>query len=204
MKLNIRLEEPNDFFAVENLTREAFWNLYKPGCNEHLIIHNLRNHSDYLAELSFVIEADGILAGSIFYSKSKIIHTNGKELETITFVPVSIHPSLHKKGLGRALITYSIEKAKKLNHRAILIGGFPYHYKTYGFVGAKKYNIGMSDGNFYTGILALPLREGALDGIQNGVIQFSDAFEPNEDSLDSFDSEFEPKEKKVKIGRAHV
>jgi predicted N-acetyltransferase YhbS len=202
MKLNIRQEEPKDFFEVENLTREAFWNLYKPGCNEHFIVRNLRNHSDYLAELSFVLESDGVISGSIFYSKSKIIHTNGIELETITFGPVCIHPALHRKGLGRMLITHSIEKAKKLNHNAILIGGFPYHYKTYGFVGAKKYNIAMPDGQFYTGIMALPLRVGALDGIQNGILQFSDAFEPNEDSFETFDSQFTPKDKMVTPSQA--
>ena len=41
-KFIIRNELEEDYDDVENLTREAFWNAYRPGCNEHLVIHNLR------------------------------------------------------------------------------------------------------------------------------------------------------------------
>ena len=30
--LVIRRETPADYAAVEHLTREAFWNVYRPGC----------------------------------------------------------------------------------------------------------------------------------------------------------------------------
>ena len=30
----IRLETKEDYRAVENLTRESFWNVYRPGCME--------------------------------------------------------------------------------------------------------------------------------------------------------------------------
>lgn len=196
MDIKIRNEIPSDYRKVEEITREAFWNLYCPGSNEHLIVHNLRNHEDFITELAFVIEVDGEIIGSIHYSKSKIISKDGKEYETITFGPVSILPKLHRKGFGRALIEHSIEVAKKLGYKSIIIGGFPYHYETYGFVGAKKYGISLSDGNFYTGIMALPLVEGALDEV-SGSIYFSETMEPDETMLDEFDKEFPYKEKKV-------
>lgn len=41
-KITFRNETPADYRAVENLTREAFWNVYKPGCDEHFILHNFR------------------------------------------------------------------------------------------------------------------------------------------------------------------
>lgn len=198
MNINIKLEKEKDHLEVEMVTREAFWNLYLPGCNEHLIVHNLRNHKDFIPELSFVIELDGEIVGSIFYSHSKVVDCDGKVIKTITFGPVSIKPEYHRKGLGRALITHSIEVAKANGFGAIIIGGFPYHYKTYGFTGAKKYNIGLEDGNYYTGIMALPLINGYLDTIKKGVIHFSEVLEPDESDLESFDENFPPMIKEVK------
>lgn len=190
MSINIRLEDKKDYFITETITREAFWNLYVPGCNEHLIAHNLRNHSDFIPELCFVIEKDDEILGSIFYSHSKVIDIDGTEIKTITFGPVSIKPEFQRKGLGRKLITNSIEKAKEHGYGAIIIGGFPYHYKTYGFISAKKYNIAMEDGNYYTGIMALPLIDGYLDDIKKGIVYFSEAMNPSETELEPFDKKF--------------
>ncbi len=197
MNINIRREVPADYKKVEEVTREAFWNLYCPGCNEHLIIHKMRNHSDFIPELSFVIELDEEIVGSIFYTHSKVIAEDGTEYPTITFGPVSILPQYQRKGLGRALISYSIKVAKELGYKAILIGGYPYHYHTYGFKGTKTYNITMPDGQFYKGIMALPLYEGALDNV-SGSLFFSDVFETDAEELEVFDKKFPSKEKKVK------
>lgn len=198
MQINMRHERESDYFAVEEITRNAFWNLYIPGCNEHLLVHTLRNHEDFIPELSFVIEKDGEVIGSIFYSHSEVIDLDGTEYKTITFGPVSIRPEFHRQGFGRKLISHSIEEAKRLGYGAIVIGGFPYHYKPYGFVGAKKYRIAMEDGNYYTGIMALPLKDGYLDHIKKGVIHFSKALEPDESAIDHFDSKFAPLVKEVK------
>ena len=35
MNISIRPEDENDFKNVENMIREAFWDLYKPGCDEY-------------------------------------------------------------------------------------------------------------------------------------------------------------------------
>lgn len=40
--MRMRLEEPKDCREVENLTREAFWNKYRPGCMEHYVLHQYR------------------------------------------------------------------------------------------------------------------------------------------------------------------
>lgn len=196
MNMIIRHEEPEDYYPVEQVTREAFWNLYRPGCNEHLIVHCLRKHPDFIPELSFVIEWDGTIAGSIFYSRSTVMDHYGSVYNTITFGPVSISPHLHRRGLGRALITHSISEAKTRGYNAIVIGGYPYHYAPYGFVGAKKYGISLPDGNYYTGIMALPLLDGALDKI-SGSIHFSKALEPDENTLEEFDKQFPQKEKQI-------
>ncbi|PZW68277.1 hypothetical protein C8E88_101819, partial [Fibrobacter sp. UWR1] len=52
----IRQEQPADFSAVENLTREAFWNVYRPGCLEHYVLHCYRSNPGFIPELSLVLE----------------------------------------------------------------------------------------------------------------------------------------------------
>lgn len=196
MNVTIRHEQPNDYRIAEEVTREAFWNLYSPGASEHYLVHTLRKHPDFMPELSFVIELDGRLVGSIFYTRSKLLREHGSGVDVVSFGPVSIHPDFHRKGLGRALITHSIRAAKDSCQRAIVIGGFRYHYEPYGFVGAKKYGIAMPDGKYYTGIMALPLFEGALDDA-HGRVHFSAALYPDMSGLDAYDATFPEKEKRV-------
>lgn len=194
MDINIRNIEYKDFRKVEEVSREAFWNLYFPGCNEHFVIHNIKDHKDFIPKLSFVIELDGEIIGSIIYTHSKVISKNNKEYNTISFGPVFIDPRFHRLGLGRKLISHSIEEARKQGFKAILTLGYPYHYETYGFLGGKNYSISMADGKFYKGLLVLPLYEGALDTISGHVV-FSDALEATEEEVLEFDEAFPKKEK---------
>ncbi|MDT2571928.1 N-acetyltransferase [Enterococcus raffinosus] len=196
MTVNIRLEEEKDYRIVEEITRDAFWNLYLPGAEEHYVAHSLRKHPDFIPELTFVIELDGNIIGSIFYSHAKVVSPEGTEYPLISFGPVSIKPDYHRQGYGKMLIEHSIAEAKRLGYDAIVLGGFPYHYHPYGFIGTKKYNISMPDGKFYTGIMALPLKEGALDNV-HGKIIFSSGLYPNPEGLAAFDKTFPNKEKKV-------
>ncbi len=194
--ITIRNEQPMDYRRVEEITRKAFWNLYFPGASEHYLVHTMRSHKDYIPELSFVIEKHGELIGSIHFTHAKVITPTGDEVPILHFGPVSIAPELHRQGYGRALITHAIQRAADQGYRAIVLGGFQYHYKPYGFAGTKKYNISMPDGKFYTGIMALPLYEGALDGV-TGKIGFSDALYPDETGLEAYDATFPPMEKRT-------
>lgn len=195
MNINVRNEEPKDYRRVEEVAREAFWNLYFPGANEHCVVHKMRNHPDFIKELAFVIEVDGKVEGAIFYTHSKIVSKDNTEYKTISFGPVFISPEFHRKGLGRDLITHSIDVAKTMGYRAILTLGYAYHYEPYGFLGGKKYNIAMEDGNFYKGLLVLPLYESALD-YTSGYVTFSEVLDVTEEEVNEFDQLFPFKEKK--------
>ncbi len=211
MIINIRHEKPEDFRRVEELAREAFWNLYFPGAHEHYVVHTMRNHKDFIPELSFVLEVDGIVQGAIFYTQSHILYPldsdASQKLPTISFGPVFIAPTLHRQGLGRKLIDHSLAAAKAAGHAGILTLGFPYHYAPYGFVGGKKYGIAMGDGKFYTGLLALELRPNGLTLGKNvsenitGQAVFSSVFEVNAEDVDAFDATFAPKEKAVQASQ---
>ena len=75
--LTIRLETEKDYRAVEELTREAFWNVYKPGADEHYYVHQMRNHPDFIPELAFVLELDGKIVGNIMYTKAWLEDESG-------------------------------------------------------------------------------------------------------------------------------
>ncbi|MBN2657130.1 MAG: N-acetyltransferase [Spirochaetales bacterium] len=196
MKISIRNEKSEDFRKVEEKAREAFWNLYFPGCNEHVAIHKLRKSDDFIPELTYVLELDGEIAGAIFYSTSRIVAADGSEYPMVSFGPVFIDPEYQRQGLGLKLINHSIEDARKMGHRAIIIIGYPYHYEPYGFKGGKIFGISMPDGKFYKGLLVLPLYKGALDGIR-GYVVFSDSLEPSEEETEEYDKLFPFKEKKI-------
>ncbi|MDL2221036.1 N-acetyltransferase [Parabacteroides sp. OttesenSCG-928-N08] len=194
--INIRNEQPADYRRVEEITRKAFWNLYCPGASEHYLVYTMRHHEDYMPELSLVIEENKEIIGSIHFTHAKVITATGEEIPVVHFGPVCITPELHRQGYGRIIITNAIERAKAAGHRAIVLGGFRYHYELYGFLPTKKYNITMNDGKFYTGIMALPLYDGALDNI-SGKLKLSDALYPDESGLKAYEATFPTMEKQV-------
>jgi len=100
MNLSIRQETKNDYRAVENLTREAFWNLYVPGCNEHYLVHVMREHPDFVPELDFVAVLDDKIVGNIMYTRSSITDESDHRMEILTFGPVSVLPAYQKRGIG--------------------------------------------------------------------------------------------------------
>ena len=193
--LVIRNEKKEDYRTVEQLTREAFWNLYVPGCNEHYMLHNLRNSSDFIPELDFVTEKEGQIVGQIVYSRGIIKCTQGEEKEVITFGPVSVLPAFQKRGIGSALIIHTINLARKMGYPAICIYGDPRYYSRFGFRCAEKYEIKTADDKFAVSLQVLELRQGALNNVSGRFIE-SAAFTVDETEFAEYDATFPFKEKK--------
>lgn len=199
MKLIIRNETEADYRAVEELTREAFWNLNFPGCNEHYLVHVIRSHSDFIPELDLVAELDGKIVGNVIYTKSKLTDENGIEKDILTFGPLSVAPEYQRRGIGKALLESSFEKALVLGYDTIVIFGSPSNYISRGFKSCKKYNISIN-GYFPTAMLVKELKENALDGRKMFFTE-SPAFDIDEKAADEFDKTFEPKEKTYRISQ---
>ena len=100
----IRLETKDDYRAVENLTREAFWNVYRPGCMEHYVLHCYRDDPAFVPELDLVMELDGTLMGHIMYARSEIRCEDGRNIPIMTFGPISIAPEYKRQGYGKQLL----------------------------------------------------------------------------------------------------
>jgi predicted N-acetyltransferase YhbS len=198
MDIKIRLEEPEDYYAVEELTREAFWAFWLPSqkiCEEHLLVNRLRNAQAFVPELDFVAEHDKKIVGHIIYSKSKVVDSEGNETETLAFGPLSVLPEFQGKGIGKQLMLHSFAVAKELGHRAVLIYGHPDYYPRAGFRRASEFGITGSDGSSRDSFMAYELYNGALDGI-SGRFFTDGAFDnlSEEDALE-FDKKFTPKDK---------
>ncbi len=119
----IRREEVQDYRQTEELTREAFWNVYRPGCYEHYLLHCFRDREEFVPELDLVMEIDGKIMGHIMYTRAWIQADDGRRIPVLTFGPVSIHPNYQRRGYGKALVDESLELAKKLGAKAVCIRG---------------------------------------------------------------------------------
>jgi len=195
MEIFIRNEREIDYREVEELTREAFWNLYVPGCDEHYLVHIMRSHPDFLPELSFVAVLNGRIVGNIMYAKSRLVNDTGRSIDTITFGPVSVLPEFQRKGIGSRLILHTVEIADSLNHKAIVIFGHPHNYCKHGFVGSKRVNVCDSDGRYPYSLLVLELEKGCLDKYTWKYVPSDVYSNITEKSTLEFDESFEKKEK---------
>lgn len=190
----IRLEQARDYRAVENLHREAFWNLSFPGCNEHHLAHILRAHSDFVPELDYVCELDGKVVGNVMYTKSRLIDMDGSIKQILTFGPLGVLPGYQRCGIGKALLEKSFEKAIEMGYPAIVIFGNPDNYVARGFKSCMKYNVCLEGDVYPAAMLVKELKKGFFDG-HKYCFEESKAFELDERQTEAFDKQFPPKEK---------
>jgi len=194
MDIELRLEEENDYFIVENITREAFWNHYVPGCDEHLLIHNLRRTDEFIKELDFVAVNNNKIIGNIVYVKAKVIN-NDMEYPVLTFGPISVLPEYQNNGIGGKLINHTVKLSKEIGNKGIIIYGDPEYYKRFGFKESKQYKITNKDKKYPAALLVLELYPCALNGIE-GVFDEGKAYEIDSGQMEEFDKKFPIKEKR--------
>ena len=193
-KLIIRNEIEDDYTIVEDITREAFWNLHVPGCDEHYLVHIMRKHEDFIPELDFVVELDDKIIGNIMYTKTKLIDEMGKEKFVLTFGPISILPEYQRRGIGKKLLYFSFNKALELGYDAIIIYGNPGNYVSCGFKSCKKYNICLENDVFPTAMLVKELKSNVFDG-KKWYYQESPVYNIDSNEVVKFDKLFKNKEK---------
>ena len=184
MEIFLRLEEEKDHKIVENLTREAFWNNHVTGCDDHLLIHNLRKAKDFIKELDFVAIYNENIVGNIVYVKSKIIN-NFIEHTVLTFVPVSVLPEYQNKGIGSKLINHTIKLSKEMGYKAIIIYGDPEYYSRFGFKASKQYKITNRENKYPAALLVLELYPNALNDIE-GIFDEGKIYEVNKNGSSDF------------------
>ena len=193
----IRLERKEEYREVENLVREAFWNVYRPGCLEHYVLHQLRKDEAFVPELDFVMEKDGKLIGQTMYMRAGIQADDGREIPIMTMGPIGIAPEYKRQGYGKILLDFSLEKAKAMGAGAVCFEGNIDFYGKSGFVVASTKGIhyhGEPREEVVPYFLLKELTEGYLDGVE-GVYHTPEGYYVDEAAAGEFDKNFPPKEK---------
>ena len=193
----IRLERKEEYRDVENLVREAFWNVYRPGAYEHYVIHVLRDDPAFVKELDFVMEQNGRLIGQNMFMKTVIEADDGRTIPVLTMGPIGITPELKRRGYGKILLDHSLEKAAGLGFGAVLFEGNIGFYGQSGFDYASRFGIRYHDlpeGADDSFFLCRELIPGYLDGV-TGVYQTPAGYYVDEAEVEAFDQSFPHKEK---------
>jgi len=193
----IRLEEKEDHRAVENLVREAFWNIYRPGCSEHYVIHVLRDDPAFVKELDFVMEKGGRLIGQNMFMRTVINADDGRDVPVLTMGPIGIAPEFKRRGYGKKLLDYSLERAIAIGFGAVLFEGSIDFYGKSGFDYSSQFGIRYhdlaedADSSFF---LCRELIPGYLNDV-TGVYQTPQGYYVRNEDVDEFDKTFPHKEK---------
>lgn len=193
----IRLETPADYRSAETLARESFWNVYRPGCLEHYVLHCLRSDPDFVPQLSFVMEKDGEIIGQNVFVRAHITADDGREIPIMTMGPICIAPQWKRQGYGKALLDYSLEKAAAFGAGALCFEGNIDFYGKSGFGFASDFGIryhGLPEGEDASFFLCRELIPGYLNGI-TGEYATPQGYFVDESEAEAFDRQFPPKEK---------
>ena len=193
----MRLEKKEDYREVENLIRESFWNVYRPGCSEHYVIHVLRDDPAFIKELDYVMEKDGILIGQNMFMRTIIEADDGRIIPVLTMGPIGITPDLKRWGYGKRILDYTLEKATAMGYGAVLFEGNIDFYGKSGFDYASKFGIRYHDlpeGSDASFFLCKELVPGYLNDV-TGVYQTPKGYYVDDSDVEEFDKNFPPKQK---------
>lgn len=195
--ITFRLEKEEEYREVENLVRDSFWNVYKPGCIEHFLLRELRKADDFVKELDIVMLKDNKIIGQNVFVKANIYSDDGKIIPIMTMGPICISNELKRQGYGKMLLDYSLEKAKELGCSAICIEGNIDFYGKSGFTFGKDFNIRYNDMSIdddTSFFLCNELIPGTLNNI-SGYYKTPDSYMVSEEECEEYDKEFPYKEK---------
>lgn len=193
----IRLEKEEETQKVENLVREAFWNVYRPGCVEHYVLHLLRNAPAFVKELDYVLEQNGRLIGQNVFVRATVQADDGREIPVLTMGPLGILPAYKRQGYGRLLLDYTLQKAAEMGFGAVLIEGDIGFYGKSGFDFASRFGIryhGLPEDADASFFLCKELIPGYLGSIA-GVYETPACYYADDSAAEEFDKRFPPKEK---------
>ena len=191
----IRKEAPADYYDAELMTKKAFWNLHRPGCDEHLLVHKLRRDGSYVSELTRVAEKYGKIIGAIYYARARIESADGQSQEVLTFGPLCVDPEYQRQGIGGHLLEETLADAGALGFDGVVIFGEPDYYPRHGFVTCDNFSITTPEGENFSAFMARELCEGGLCG--GKFYEPAVYYDLPEKELEEFERGFPYMEKKV-------
>lgn len=183
------------------MTREAFWNLYVPGCNEHYLVHVMRNHRDYIPEMEFIAVSEDTIVGSIVYTGSFLLDEHDNRIETLSFGPLCVRPGFQRKGIGGKLISHTRQIAETRNCPGIFIYGDPHNYCKYGFRNGRDCNVSDQNGKYPYGLLAFVLKKKLFENGNKYRLYQSEVFNLDCSKVEEYDKQFPEKKKEYRYSQ---
>ena len=192
----LRKAMASDAETIEFLTREAFWDVYQPGCDEHYIVHCLREDPAVVEALNCVCECGGEIVGHILYTRAKVVDAHGVAHPVLAFGPISVRPDMQRIGVGSRLIRHTLQIAARMGFDGVVITGNPAYYHRFGFQPAADFGIIMHDGTSFPELMAMALRPGSLNGVSGRMYFSPKFFEVDPEKLAEYDAQFPAREKR--------
>ena len=186
-------KQSSDYHETENITREAFWNHYSPGCDEHYLLHIMRNHPKFVPELDIVAEHNNKIVGNVVCLKSFIMADDGNQYEVLSLGPISVLPEYQQQGIGGRMIALTKKLASEMGFRAILLCGDPDYYLRQGFIPAETLGIRTEDNMYATALHVCELYDNALANVKGRYIE-DKIYQIDKSAANEFDKRFPPKE----------
>lgn len=198
MNISIRPERATDHHQCEALVRDAFWDLYRPGCVEHLILHQARTSPDLVLDL--VAEADAALVGSLVATRARVVDSAEVAREVLYLGPLAVRPDLQRRGIGARLVSFGLDQGTQAGFAAAFLYGDPAYYERFGFQNAATWAVTTPNGLNFDAFMGIELRPGGLDGVSGRLLE-SAAFDFEPARLLLFDADFPAREQHVRPGQ---
>lgn len=193
MNIAIRHERQEDFSATENLTREAFYNVNNPGCEDHYLLHVMHESNVLIPELNLVAESEGKIIGNVICTRARVVGMESEWTDVLGLGPIAVMPAHQRKGVGGAMIRAAAKQAGAMGFRAILLYGDPAYYGKQGFAPAERFGICTPDDMYADALQAMELTPGALDGVSGRFFE-DPIYEVDGAAAAAFEATFPPKE----------
>ena len=195
----IRLEREDDYVKVENLVRNSFWNVYRPGALEHFIVHKLREDESFIKDLAYIIEKDSLIIGHINYSRGSLNSENGKNIDAIVLGPICVDENYQNQGFGSKLIRYTLKLIEDKGIPYVFVIGDENYYSRFGFDSASKYNMFLehTDTEQENPFFMIKIFNEDEISLEKAIFSNPEVFNVDEREVEEFDRKFEFKEKKV-------
>lgn len=102
MKITIRQEEEKDYAYVENMTREAFWDVYQPGASEHFVLHKLRKSDCFIPNWTSLPNTRERSWGTSLAPVPKSSTHKAKHTRSFAWAPSARRPKCKDKALAHS------------------------------------------------------------------------------------------------------
>ena len=196
VELKLRTEQPADYRETENVTREAFWNLYSPGCCEHYLLHVMRDSPAFVPELDLVAERDGRIVGNVVSLRAVLHGDDGTDCEVLSLGPISVLPECQCQGHRRPADLPDPRTGPGTGISGLAALRRPGLLLYQGFVPAEMLGIRTADNMYAMALHVCELYDGALSGIRGRYVEDS-IYDIDPSAAEAFDREFPAKGKVV-------